>query len=232
MNTENKILGLVSYYFSAGLSLLTAQALASHHQFQFHGKGEIVEHQCKVVINEYGILAQFLFGFLYKTLTKLTITFNLLCILSKWAVAIISSMINSLPRSPMKNETKPISLPLFFVPKIVYLFILLAVLFLLTSCAPKTNFDLRGIWEYTMIDTAGNTYDTGTITFDGKAHKGTYLQLNIYDVEYIGEFSVSGDQITLSGYENWEGAFSSENTISGTWQHENDSQGSFEAIRK
>ena len=132
----------------------------------------------------------------------------------------------------MENETKPISLPLFFIPKILYLFIILAAIFLISSCTPKTDFDLRGTWEYTMMDTAGNTYDTGTITFDGEPYKGTYLQLNIYDVEYDGDFSVSGDQITLTGYENWKGVFNGENTFSGTWQHKNDSQGSFEAIRK
>lgn len=112
----------------------------------------------------------------------------------------------------------------------------LAALFLITvflvSCAPKTDFDIRGEWEYTMTDTNGNTYDAGTMTFSGEPAKGTYLEINIYEVEYEGEFTVNGSTVKLTGYETWEGSFTDANTLTGTWGHEDGFSETFTATRK
>jgi len=111
-------------------------------------------------------------------------------------------------------------------------FLLLFLLCLtLTACAPKTEFDIRGEWQYTMIDSSGNTYDSGTITFSGTPEKGTYLQINIYDVAYEGAFTVKGSDIQLSGYETWGGTVLDVNTINGNWEHDDGANGTFQANR-
>ena len=114
----------------------------------------------------------------------------------------------------------------------IRLIFVLMVLLSLSSCAPKADFDIRGTWEYTMTSIDGNQYDIGTITFDGTDTKGNYTQLNIYDVEYVGTYKVSGVEVTLTGYENWDGTLSSENTMKGSWQHDDGAQGTFEATRQ
>jgi|YNPMSStandDraft_1061717.scaffolds.fasta_scaffold03235_8 hypothetical protein len=114
---------------------------------------------------------------------------------------------------------------------------LLMTLFLvlmLAGCAsqPSADFDLRGEWEYTLTTTDGNTYDAGTITFEGEPAKGTYQQLNIYQVDYEGEFTVRGTVLKLTGYETWEGTVMDANTIEGVWSHDDGSNGTFTARRK
>lgn len=47
-----------------------------------------------------------------------------------------------------------------------------------------------------MLAEDGNTYDTGTIEFTGELEEGTYRQLNIYEIEYEGEYRVKGAAIT------------------------------------
>ena len=115
---------------------------------------------------------------------------------------------------------------------IIHFLFALLILLNLSACAAKADFDIRGTWDYTMTDEGGNQYDIGTITFDGTDIKGNYTQLNIYDVEYVGDYTVSGVELKLTGYENWQGTLSSANTMSGTWKHDDGDKGTFEAIRK
>ena len=116
---------------------------------------------------------------------------------------------------------------------ILQVWLLLIVGFFLAGCAPQADYDIRGEWEYTMTATDGNLYDTGAITFSGEAARGTYLQVNIYAVEYEGEFTVDGVQLTLTGDESWQGTLADANTISGTWDHADENQaGTFSATRK
>lgn len=103
---------------------------------------------------------------------------------------------------------------------------------LLPGCAPKADFDIRGEWEYTMTATDSNAYDMGTITFDGEAANGTYVELNFYQIEYTGEFTVNGTTLTLSGDETWQGVIADANHISGTWSHDDGASGTFTATRK
>ena len=114
---------------------------------------------------------------------------------------------------------------------ILFLFITMLITSL-SACAPKADFDIRGTWDYTMNSLDGNQYDIGTITFDGSDTKGHYTQINIYDVEYIGDYTVSGSEITLTGYENWIGTFSNENAVSGSWNHDDGAKGTFDAARQ
>ena len=133
----------------------------------------------------------------------------------------------------MEEEPKQITLPIYFLPKFLFLLAVLAAIFLLaSSCAPQPEYDIRGSWDYVMTADNGDTYDLGTITFEGKPAKGTYLQINIYEIEYDGEYKVSSNQIDLSGYENWTGTFNDANTITGTWSHDAEAEGTFEAIKK
>ena len=110
--------------------------------------------------------------------------------------------------------------------------ILLMVSLILTACQSKADFDIRGTWEYTMTDTNQNTYDEGTITFEGKAHEGTYLQFNIYDVDYDGTYTVRGAKLSLDGDESWQAELTSADRITGTWEHADEGfSGTFEAVR-
>ena len=77
-----------------------------------------------------------------------------------------------------------------------------------------------------------NTYDHGTIAFSGSPAKGTYLEVNIYEVEYKGEYQVKGAALTLTGDETWQGTFADADHISGTWQHDDGFSGTFTAVRK
>lgn len=113
----------------------------------------------------------------------------------------------------------------------IFLFSLLLSL-VLSTCQPTAEFDIRGAWDYTMTAADGNTYDIGTITFDGQPTQGTYLQVNIYAVEYEGAFSVDGSTLKLTGDETWQGTITDTNTIEGTWTHEDGISGVFTATRK
>lgn len=97
---------------------------------------------------------------------------------------------------------------------------------------PQAAFDIRGAWEYTMTASDGNTYDVGTITFKGEPANGMYLEVNIYQVEYEGEYTVSGAALQLTGQETWQGTIENENTITGTWSREDGTNGKFVAKRK
>jgi hypothetical protein len=113
------------------------------------------------------------------------------------------------------------------------LFLLFLFAFL-SGCAsaPSPNFDIRGEWDYTMTDTGGNTYDVGVITFGGEPSRGTFLEVNIYQVEYAGEFALKGNSLTLTGGETWQGVMLDANTIEGTWEHDDGASGTFTASRK
>jgi len=115
--------------------------------------------------------------------------------------------------------------------KIAWLTVAIVSLFFLAACSPKAEYDIRGEWHYVMTDTDGNTYDDGTIVFNGEPARGTYVETNIYAVQYDGDFTVSGATIRLSGDETWEGDFMDENTITGTWEHEDGASGTFTATR-
>ena len=113
------------------------------------------------------------------------------------------------------------------------LFIMLFLTLLtLTACTPKADMDIRGEWAYTMIDTKGKTWDEGTITFSGSPEEGTYLQINIYEVDYEGTYTVSGNAIKLNDYESWKGEVTDANTMNGTWPQEDGGTGTFTATRK
>ena len=117
----------------------------------------------------------------------------------------------------------------FFSPFFVLVIVLL---FQLSACASKGNFDIRGKWEYTMTAADGNTYDTGTITFNGEPAKGTYHEVNIYQVNYSGEYSMNGAVLNLTGSETWKGEFVGTNSIKGIWRHNDGVSGTFIALRK
>lgn len=121
-------------------------------------------------------------------------------------------------------QPKPHFSPLYAVCIILVLFV--------TACQGSADHDIRGEWDYVMIAADGNTYDAGTITFSGTATRGTFSEVNIYDVTYEGEYRVSGSRVTLSGDENWEGAFSAADMLSGTWQHDDGTNGTWTATRQ
>lgn len=110
--------------------------------------------------------------------------------------------------------------------RIMLLFISLS---LLAACAAP-DYDIRGAWEYTLIDQNENTYDAGTITFSGSPGKGTWQLVNIYEVEYDGAYSVSGTTLKLSGDEQWGGTVTDLNHIDGTWKSD-EASGSWTAVR-
>ena len=113
-----------------------------------------------------------------------------------------------------------------------YFLVAMVLLFLHTSCASRPVSDIRGNWEYTMTAADGNTYDTDVIYFSGSPNSGVYKQVNIYSVEYKGEFALNGNSIKLVGDEDWEGILADANTLSGKWSHADGVSGTFVAKRK
>ena len=106
------------------------------------------------------------------------------------------------------------------------------IVLLCSACAEQEpEFDIRGEWGYTMTATDGNTYDNGTITFSGEPTKGTYRQVNVYQVEYEGEFNVNDTELVLTGDETWQGTIVDANNLSGTWSHVDGVSGTFTASR-
>lgn len=80
------------------------------------------------------------------------------------------------------------------------------------------EFDPRGVWQYTLIADNGNTYDTGTIIFSGGMEAGTYTQMNLYNVEYEGEYTYVDGIFTLQGAQIWTGSFADADHMSGTFE--------------
>ena len=105
-------------------------------------------------------------------------------------------------------------------------------MFVLSACGAAADYDIRGTWKYTLIDTAGNTFDDGTVTFSGSPTSGTYTELNFYDVEYSGKYRVKNTSLSLVGDENWQGIISDGNSMSGTWNHINGFSGTWSAARQ
>ena len=111
-------------------------------------------------------------------------------------------------------------------------FTLLLCALICSACAAKEpDFDIRGEWTYTMTSTDGNTYDNGIITFSGEPAQGAYRQVNIYQVEYEGEFTVNGTELTLTGDETWQGTIEDSNNLKGIWHHADGASGTFVASR-
>lgn len=98
-------------------------------------------------------------------------------------------------------------------------FLLISMMVLVACGSGATaTYDVRGTWDYVFTTPNGNIWDEGTITFKGSPTKGTFVQVNIYDVEYEGAYTVRDEQLTIEGPETWEGAFLDENEIVGTWE--------------
>lgn len=114
----------------------------------------------------------------------------------------------------------------------VILFSCLIVLLIPVACQGGADHDIRGTWAYTMTSADSNTYDIGTITFSGSLTRGSYREVNVYEVTYEGEYKVSGTTLTLTGYEAWQGTIIDPNRMSGTWQHADGSAGTWEAVRQ
>jgi len=112
------------------------------------------------------------------------------------------------------------------------LFMCLSIIFVLSACGASADYDIRGTWHYILIDTNGNNFDEGTVTFSGSPTSGTYIELNFYDVEYTGKYQVKHTSLSLIGDENWQGVISDSNNISGTWKHVNGFSGTWSAVRQ
>lgn len=112
--------------------------------------------------------------------------------------------------------------------------LLIVLIALLTACAPKADYDIRGTWEYTLTAADGNTYDAGLVTFNGEAASGTLTEVNIYQVEYEGTYAVRGSavEIVVDGDEIWKGSFSGDAAMSGTWEGPDGAFGTWTATRK
>jgi len=111
-------------------------------------------------------------------------------------------------------------------------FACLVGLLCLTACEGRADYDIRGTWEYLLVASDGNSFDSGTITFTGSPTRGEYVELNFYQVEYRGEYRVKGISLALTGDEEWKGTLTDANTMSGEWQHADEYSGTFTATRQ
>ncbi|MBI3168595.1 MAG: hypothetical protein HYZ22_08965 [Chloroflexi bacterium] len=121
--------------------------------------------------------------------------------------------------------------------KIRPLLVLIALLSIASCTAqPAKNtepaaYDILGKWEYTLTTPDGNEYDNGTMEFTGTSDQGNWTQLNFYNVEYTGTYSVTGDAISLVGDATWQGHFVDTTHMSGEWQN-NEASGEWTAVKK
>lgn len=115
-----------------------------------------------------------------------------------------------------------------------------ALLVLLTACgspAEAPTYKIQGSWDYTFYyeaDGGEDTYDLGTFTFEGSDSSGTFVMLNIYEIEYEGSYSVHGDSVRLqTADETIEGNFEDSTHMSGTWSSaEDDASGTWVAVKQ
>lgn len=123
--------------------------------------------------------------------------------------------------------------------KKIALILVVSVLFFAAGCAPANtpatatpvSHNLVGEWEYAMTNSDGNNYDNGTITFTGTPTQGEWTLVNFYAVEYRGSYTVTGDVISLTGDETWQGRFTDGSHMDGTW-HKEDADGTWTAVKK
>lgn len=85
-----------------------------------------------------------------------------------------------------------------------------------TPTPGSSDYNIVGAWTYTMTQ-EGATWDSGTMEFTGTAANGNFTQRTVHNAEYAGTYTVSGSAVSLQGPEDWTGAFSDANTMSGTW---------------
>lgn len=132
----------------------------------------------------------------------------------------------------MEEEPKQISLPIYFLPKFIFLLVVLAAIFILSSCLPVGNYDIRGNLDDVMTAANGDACDTGIIPFEGVPSRGRYARINNNQIKYDGENKVRSSSINFSSYEKWAGTFFNADTIRDTRYHDDEAQVTFEAIRK
>ena len=87
-----------------------------------------------------------------------------------------------------------------------------------TLSAPQ--YSILGTWNYTLtaeLEGSSYEYDSGTIAFAGTATDGTFTQINFYELEYQGTYTVDGKNVTITGSQIWAGVFSDMTNMSGTW---------------
>ena len=119
--------------------------------------------------------------------------------------------------------------------KKAFLLLVLLISILLVGCGGEPSepalYDITGTWTYTLLSSEGNTYDAGTITFTGKPESGTFTEINLYDIEYEGEYTVNGAAVTVTNGETWEGTFTDSDHIEGDWENE-EASGTFTLVRE
>jgi len=120
--------------------------------------------------------------------------------------------------------------------KIKSLLVLIALLSIAGCTSKPKNVEpaahnIIGKWEYTLTTPDGNEYDNGTMEFIGNSDQGTWTQLNFYNIEYSGTYTVSGDAISLAGDATWQARFADETHINGQWQN-NEASGEWTAVKK
>jgi hypothetical protein len=124
----------------------------------------------------------------------------------------------------MKNMQKIVIVGLMFV----------SLLFVGVGCksggndatGPTATYDIRGVWDYVIMNQAGGVWDQGTVTCTGsQITEGDVSQVNTYNVSYLGTYRVDGVKVTIeiAGSARYTGTFSDATHMSGTWQSLNDS---------
>jgi hypothetical protein len=63
----------------------------------------------------------------------------------------------------------------------------------------------------------GTRIRCGSITFTGSSAQGSASLVSVYDIEYQGEYSVSGSNISVQLDQVWTGWFFADERMAGTW---------------
>ena len=86
--------------------------------------------------------------------------------------------------------------------------------------SPETpEYSILGTWAYELlIEGDSGSYDSGTITFKGSDAAGNYVQVDFYDIEYVGDYIVRGVSVEITGPQEWAGSFTDATHMSGSWE--------------
>ena len=82
------------------------------------------------------------------------------------------------------------------------------------------QYSVLGTWTYTLFaesEGASYEFDSGTITFEGTETGGTCTQIDFYELDYHGDYTVNGENVSFTASHIWTGAFTDATHMNGTW---------------
>lgn len=106
---------------------------------------------------------------------------------------------------------------------------------LLVGCATPSNYykaPILDTWQYEIIDSYGNIWDSGTLEFVGDDDRGEVIENNYYGERLLGSWRVTGDDVMIQASVTINASWLSANVMRGSWLASNGDEGQFRASRR